>query len=92
MLSPDLPENVLGVKFMKAIHYVKIVRIRSFSGPYFPAFGLNIQSEYGKIRTRKTPNMDTFQEVTELNTKFVVSLALESTSYKKKQKKNTNLS
>ena len=25
-----------------------------FSGPYFPAFGLN-------IRTRKTPNMDTFQ-------------------------------
>ena len=41
------------------------VRIRSFSGPYFPAFGPNIvsiriQSEYGKIRTRKTPNMDTF--------------------------------
>ena len=39
-----------------------------FSGPYFPAFGLNkerygvslrIQSEYGKIRTRRTPNTDT---------------------------------
>ena len=38
-------------------HYVKIVRIPSFSSPYFPAFGLNtemnyvnlrIQSEYGK--------------------------------------------
>ena len=48
------------------------VRIRSFSGPYFPAFGLNteiyrvnlyIQSECGKIRTRKTPNIDTFYEV-----------------------------
>ena len=41
---------------------VKSVQIRSFSGPYFPAFGLNterygvslrIQSEYGEIRTRK---------------------------------------
>ena len=43
-------------------HCVKNVRIRSFSGPYFPAFGLNsrIQSECGKIRTRKTPNTDTF--------------------------------
>ena len=50
-------------------YYVKSVRIRSFSGPYFPAFDLNteiyrvhcsIQSECGKIRTRKTPNMVTF--------------------------------
>ena len=50
-------------------HYVKIVRIRSFSGPHFPAFGLNteryglfllIQSECVKTRTRKTPNTDTF--------------------------------
>ena len=41
---------------------VKSVQIRSFSGPYFPIFELNtgiyssnlrIQSEYGKIRTRK---------------------------------------
>ena len=48
-------------------------RIRSFSGPYFPAFGLNteryevslrIQSECGKIRTRKTPNKDIFYAVT----------------------------
>ena len=49
--------------------YVKSVRIRSYSGPYFPAFGLNtdrysisllIQSELGEIRTRITPNTDTF--------------------------------
>ena len=43
-----------------------------FSGPYFSAFGLNmeiykvnlrIQSECGKIRTRKTPNRDPFHAV-----------------------------
>ena len=48
---------------------VKSVGIRSSSGPFFLAFGLNterysvslrIQSEYEKIRTRKTPNTDTF--------------------------------
>ena len=48
---------------------VKIVCIRSFSGPHFPAFGLNseiyrvnlrIQSKCRKMRTRKTPNTDTF--------------------------------
>ena len=51
---------------------VKSVRIRSFSGPYFPPFGLNterysvsfcIQSECGKIQIRKTPNTDTFRAV-----------------------------
>ena len=55
-----------------AEHCVKSVRNRSFSGPYFPAFGLNtvrygvslrIQSECEKIRTRKTPNTDTFYAV-----------------------------
>ena len=40
-------------------HCVKIVRIRSFSGPYY-SVSLRIQAEYGKIRTRKTPNTDTF--------------------------------
>ena len=53
-------------------HYVKSVHIQSFSGPYFPEFGLNterygvslcIQSKCGKIRTRKTPDMDTFHAV-----------------------------
>ena len=54
------------------LHCVKSVRIRSFSGPYFLAFRLNtekyavslgIQSECQKIRTRKTPNTDTFHAV-----------------------------
>ena len=53
-------------------HCVKSASIRSCSGPYFPAFGLNtercsvslrIQSEYGKMRTRITPNTDTFHAV-----------------------------
>ena len=53
-------------------HFVKSVRIRCYSGPYFPAFGLNterysvflrIQSECGKIRTRIIPNLDTFYVV-----------------------------
>ena len=53
-------------------HCVKSARIRSFSGPYFHAFGLSmerhgvplyIQFECGKIRTRKTPNADTFHAV-----------------------------
>ena len=53
-------------------HCVKSVWIRSFSGPYFPVFGLNteiysvnlrIQSECGKIQTRKTQNTDTFYTV-----------------------------
>ena len=51
---------------------MKSVLILSFSGLYFPAFGLNterygvslpIQSECEKIRTRKTPNTDTIHAV-----------------------------
>ena len=46
--------------------------IRSFSGPYFPVFGLNteryseslhIQSEHRNMRTRITSNTDTFYTV-----------------------------
>ena len=53
-------------------HCVKSVRIRSFSGRYFPAIGLNterygvslrIQSKYGDKRTRKTPNTETSHRV-----------------------------
>ena len=53
-------------------HCVKRVRIHSYSGPYFLAYGLNteryslslhIQSECGKIRTRIAPNTDTFYAV-----------------------------
>ena len=68
--------NYLGISYpnIKQIniyfmdhHCVKCVRVRSFSGPCFPAFGLNteiqkinilIQSRCGKIRTRKTQNTD----------------------------------
>ena len=53
-------------------HCVKSVRIESYSGPYFPAFGPNTkrysvslrsQSKRGKIRTRITPNTDSFYAV-----------------------------
>ena len=52
------------------LHCVKSVRIRSYSGQYFPTFGLKrelygvslrIQSKCGKIRTRITPNTDAFR-------------------------------
>ena len=55
------------------INCLKSVRLWNFSGPYFPAFGLNteryevslrIQSECRKIRTRKIPNMDIFHAET----------------------------
>ena len=58
--------------YLNTFHYVKsvLIFIRSFSGQYFPAFGLNmerymgvslrIQYECGKIQTRKSPNTDTF--------------------------------
>ena len=64
----SLTRHAVVTKF----HCVKGVRIRSFSGPHFPAFGLNtdicrvnihIQSECGKIRTKKTPNMEPFCRV-----------------------------
>ena len=37
-------------EFLLPNHCVKSVQIRSFSGPYFPAFGLNTE-KCGKIRT-----------------------------------------
>ena len=46
-------------------HCVENVRIRSFSVPYFPAFGLNIQFKCGKILTRKTLNTNTFYAMRE---------------------------
>ena len=46
--------------FLLLHHCVKIFRIWSFSGSYFPTFELNTfgQSECEKIRTTKTPNTD----------------------------------
>ena len=54
---------------MGNIHCDKSFYIRSFSVPYFPVLGLNmerycvslrIQSKCGKMRTRKTTNTETF--------------------------------
>ena len=54
------------------IYNNKSSSIRIYSGPYFPSFGLNmaryfvsfrIPSECGKIRTRRSPNTDTFYAV-----------------------------
>ena len=58
--------------YLVYLRWVKSVRVRSYSSPHFPAFGLHmekysvslsIQSDCGKIRTRITPNMDTFHAV-----------------------------
>ena len=51
------------------LHCVKSVRVRTYSDPHFPAFGLTyrvslrIQSECGKMWTRITPNTDIFHAV-----------------------------
>ena len=48
----------------------KNVRIKSYSGPYFPAFGMNTERYSGKIQIRITPNTDTFYAVVILQTLF----------------------
>ena len=45
-------------------HCVKSVRIRSYSGPHFPEFGLK---NAGKMRSRTTPNTDNFCVVFNVN-------------------------
>ena len=56
-------------------HWLKSVRIRSNSGPYFPSFGLDterygvslrIQSEWGEMRTRISPNTGTFYAIIDI--------------------------
>ena len=68
----DLTCLLIIILLITTSSLVKGVRIRSYSGLYFPAFGLNterygvclrIQSECQKIRTRITPNTDTFHAV-----------------------------
>ena len=60
------------VTSLRRKHCVKSARIRSYSGLHFFAFELNtercrvsllIQSKCGKMRTRITPNTDTFHAV-----------------------------
>ena len=67
--AKDLTENFT---FCTVIHCVKSVRIRSYSGPHFPAFGMNtesysvplrIPSECGEMWTRITPYTDIFHAV-----------------------------
>ena len=61
------------------LYCLKIVHVRSFSGPYFPAFGLSMeiygvslwsQSDCEKMRTRKTPNTYTSNVVLLNNNSF----------------------
>ena len=77
---PPLIENfVHDITFTTALQKIlKKGRIGSSSCSHFPAFGLNtgicsvnlrIQSKSGKIKTRKTPNMDTFYAVKNLQIK-----------------------
>ena len=62
----------IQIQLWAAFHCVKSVCIRTYSGPYFAAFGLNtekyevyllIQSKCCKIRTRITLNTDTLNVV-----------------------------
>ena len=79
------------------LHCVKSVCIRRFSVPHFLAFVLNteiyrvhlrIYSESGEMRTRKTPNIDTFNAMlttttiiwfTLINVNFSINLRLRKT-------------
>ena len=65
---------------ISGLHCISGVRIRRYSGPHFPAFGLNteryslslrIQSECGKMWTRITPNTTTFHAVNWFPVKFL---------------------
>ena len=62
---------------------LKIVRIQKFSGPHFPAFGLNmeiysvnllIQSKREKYGPKKTPNTDTFYTVVNCANSVILNL------------------
>ena len=74
LLSPKKLANCNLVLYGKAFLNVSgVTPIWSYSGPYFLAFGLNmeryrvslrIQSECGKMPTRITPNTENFFTVT----------------------------
>ena len=59
-ISPWISRTILTFKHEP--HYMKSVRIRSFSGAHFPTFGLNTE-RHGV----ETPNTDTFHAVTITN-------------------------
>ena len=71
-----LRKLIFAKHFGCKVDCLKRIRIWSYSGPYFPAFGLNterygvslrIQSECGKIRTRITPNTGSFYAVVHID-------------------------
>ena len=58
-------------------HCVISVRIRSYSGPYFPGFGLN-NSKYGRFLCSKTDKKETWNDCEEkVQDKFVQKLVLD---------------
>ena len=91
-VSIELEGSIISA-FKWMTYCVKKVRIRSYSGPYFPVFWLNIeryslslriQSECEKIRTRITRNMDTFYSRSD---KLWQATTLEAPSWGKEKKK-----
>ena len=89
MLNDVINKFILGWVINPSLG-VKSVRVWSFSGMHFPAFGLNmerysvslrIQSECGKIGTRKTPNTYIFHAV------HFISLVYFYTSWKHKKQR-----
>ena len=71
---------------MYHFHCVQSVRIWSCSGPYFPVFGVNterysvsllVQSQCGEMRTRITPNTDTFYAVLRANKNKIITVTLD---------------
>ena len=82
------------MKTNRIFSLVKSVRIRSYSGPHFPEFGLNteryglslrIQSECGKMRAKITPNTHTF-----LRSAFVIRSSFEKVSAVSHARLHTN--
>ena len=68
-------------------HSLKSVCIRNFSGQYFPAFGLSllIQSECGKIQTRKIQNTGNFHAVRNMQSTADKLIAVFSLYFQTKQ-------
>ena len=79
--------SLLSVNVTLFLHCMKSVCIRSYSGPYFPAFGLNMErfeaslsipSECGKIRSRITPNTDKFYAVLRITDRSLTNIFYET--------------
>ena len=79
----DRTENLSYYLYICEKHCVKSVRIRSYSCPYFPVFGLNTERygvslrilyQCGKMRTRITSNTDTFHAVKEITWIWILKL------------------